>query len=156
MQLPSGSPAPQVPIPKESTPPAASSSSQAKQQARAQRAAAKEAENEARLARIVREEADHTFTKLISGSIVTFSAGATIHSLVTGFHTSIVRITGLPANATLDTLSLLILGQDVSAGDFRVVSHNRYKREGEVLVKRDEAERLVEAIDDAEMDEHGR
>lgn len=112
---------------------------------------AKSAKNETRLVQAAQNEAAHTFTTLIAGSIVTFGAGAAIQSLVAGFDTSTVTVTGIPLDATLASLSIFLTNNGIDHRTFYIASHDKPKRTCKILVDRRNATRLVDAIDQVEM-----
>ncbi|KAI5900541.1 uncharacterized protein SCHCODRAFT_02608177 [Schizophyllum commune H4-8] len=88
---------------------------------------------------------------LIAGSIVTFGAGAIIQSLVAGFDTSIVTMTGIPLDATIASLSKFLANTNIDHRTFYIVSHDKQKRHCKILVDRRSATQLVDAIGQVEM-----
>ncbi|KAI4528236.1 hypothetical protein EV122DRAFT_277987 [Schizophyllum commune] len=115
--------------------------------------AAGDAKREVRLARIVQDDAAHTFKKSVSGCIVTFGAGAAIQYLVDGSHISTVKVTGLPTRSTPQSVSLLIDRRGIPPESFWVSSHDTYNNVCEVLVECRYAKELVAALNGADMDD---
>ena len=71
--------------------------------------AARERENA-----IFREEASKTISQLVYGSIVTYSAGLDVHSLITGFESCTLRVRNLPSSVREDDIHVLL--RDHGAG----------------------------------------
>ncbi|KIJ58828.1 hypothetical protein HYDPIDRAFT_33790 [Hydnomerulius pinastri MD-312] len=103
----------------------------------AERAKAREieaAEARERAAALAREEAAKTINQLVLGSIVTYSAGLDIPSLITGFETCILHVKNLPFDVREDEVRALFTQQGIDVGRFHVVDIKNVS--GEKLVAR--------------------
>ncbi|KZW03715.1 hypothetical protein EXIGLDRAFT_715787 [Exidia glandulosa HHB12029] len=110
------------------------------------RAAAKKAQDEARRAQIAERDAAYTFKRVLSGCIVTFGAGASIRSVVTGFQSSTVSVKGLPSDTKFFDLDQVIVGQGIDAHVFAMVDLRRHIGEAKLQVSVDAADALVDAL----------
>ncbi|KAL1678629.1 hypothetical protein EV122DRAFT_170343, partial [Schizophyllum commune] len=75
----------------------------------------------------VRQEAERTYTKLITECIVTFGAGVVVKSMIPGFQTTTVRISGLPSNTTYASLSEFVSCHNIAPGRYYITSPNPSK-----------------------------
>ncbi|KAI0069253.1 hypothetical protein BV25DRAFT_119859 [Artomyces pyxidatus] len=114
----------------------------------------REAEKEARLAELAKEEAAQTTQTVILGSIVTFGAGMDVRNIITGFESCTVRVKNLPLNARLDEVAALFTQQGIDAGRFQIVGMKKTpdgKQAADVVADGESGGALAAGLDDIEF-----
>ena len=103
---------------------------------------------EAAARRFATEEAAKTISHVISGSIVTFSAGLDISDLLTGFETCTIHIGNLPVDMTQDDIHALLRGHSPDVDCFHIVKVEKQDWRLEAYVVADVAsgEELASAL----------
>ncbi|KAF8551371.1 hypothetical protein OG21DRAFT_289426 [Imleria badia] len=97
-----------------------------------------------------REEAAKTMTQVVLGSIVTYSAGPNIPSLITGFETCTLHVKNLPLNVREDEVHDLFTQRGMDIQRFHLVGINqgsREKLEAHIVSDADAGRALAEMLD---------
>ena len=103
---------------------------------------------------IARVGASKTITQVVSGSIVTYSAGLDISNLVTGFQTCTLRIGNLPPDVKEHDIHALLMGYDLDARHYHLAIKKKPDGRHEAHVVTDEASgRLALGLDGVEFQE---
>ncbi|KAF9237733.1 hypothetical protein BU15DRAFT_88587 [Melanogaster broomeanus] len=101
-----------------------------------------------------REEAARTMTQVVLGSIVTYSAGLNIPSLLTGFETCTLHVKNLPLNVKEDEIRALFTEQGMDVERFHVIGTKKVssdKLEARIVTDADAGRDLAASLDGIEF-----
>ncbi|KAJ7589566.1 hypothetical protein C8J56DRAFT_889107 [Mycena floridula] len=102
-----------------------------------------------------RQEAAKTLQQIVSGAVVTFSAGFSVEKTIPGFESCQIRVKGLPSDAQPEEICDLFTQQGIHASSFHLVNlrtiQSTGNKEANVIISSETGSIVAAGLDDIEF-----